>query len=86
MGDKPLHPPWKIKPTDSVAVRSPVRGRMRGASMQAENVIVECKEWGRTFLGTSDRKRYKCLAERAKPVKEQRGALQCRECQKWFCS
>ena len=44
--------------------------------MQVENVTVECKECGRTFRSTSDRKRLKCLAERAKPVKEERGALQ----------
>ena len=28
-----------------------------------------------TFCRTSDKKRHKCLAERIKPVKEQRGAL-----------
>ena len=44
--------------------------------MQVENVTVECKECGRTFHRTSDRKRHNCLAERAKLVKEQRGALQ----------
>ena len=74
--------------TESLAVRSPVREttRMRGASMQVENMTVECKECGRTFRRNCDRKRHKCLAERAKPVKEQRGALQCSKCQKWFCS
>ena len=82
-GERPLDPPWKIK-TESVAVRSPVREttRMRGASMQVENMTVECKGCGRTFRRTSDRKRHKCLAERAKPVKEQRGALQCSKCQR----
>ena len=54
--------------------------------MQVENVTVECTECGRTFCRTSDRKRHKCLAERAKPVKEPRGALQCSKCQEWFCS
>ena len=74
--------------TESLTVRSPERETtwMRGASMQAENVTVECKECGRTFRRTSDRKKHKCLAERAKPVKEQRSALQCSKCQKWFCS
>ena len=45
--------------TESLAVRSPVREttRIRGASMQVENVTVECKECGRTFHGTIDRKR-----------------------------
>ena len=63
--------------TESLALTLPVREttRMRGASMQAENVTMECKKCGRTFHRTSDRKRHKCLAERAKPVKEQRGAL-----------
>ena len=54
--------------------------------MQVENVTVECKECGRIFRRTSDKKRHKYLAERAKPVKEQRDALQCSKCQKWFCS
>ena len=54
--------------------------------MQLENVTVECKECGRTFCRTSDRKRHKCLAERGKLVKEQRGALQYSKCQKWLCS
>ena len=53
--------------------------------MQVENVTVESKECGIPFRRTSDRKRHKCLAERAKPVKEQRGALQCSKCQKWLC-
>ena len=86
MGDRPLDTPWKIKP-QMLVVRSPVRAttRMRGASMQAESVTVECKECGKTFRRTSDRKGYEYLAERTKPVKEQRGALQCSKCQKWFC-
>ena len=54
--------------------------------MQVENVTVECKECGRTFHRTSDRKRHKCLAERAKLVKEQRGALLSSKSQKWLCS
>ena len=54
--------------------------------MQAENVTVECKECGRIFRRTNARKEHKCLAERAKPEKEQKGALQCSKCQKWFCS
>ena len=53
--------------------------------MQAENVTVEGMECG-TFRRTSERKRHKCLTERAKPVKEQRDALQCSKCQNWFCA
>ena len=33
-----------------------------------------------------DMKRHKCAAERARPVEEQRGAVQCSVCQKWFRS
>ena len=74
--------------TESLAVKSPVREttRMRGPYIQAENVTVECKECGRTFCRTSDGKRHKCLAERAKPITEQRGTLYCSKCQKLFSS
>ena len=87
-GEQTFRSTLEDQTTESLAVRSPVREttRMRGASMQVENVAVECKECGRTFQRTSDRKRHKCLAERAKPVKEQRGSLQCSKCQKWFSS
>ena len=78
-GGQTFRSPLEDQTTESLAVRSPVRETtwMRGACMQVENVILECKECGRTFRRTSDTKRHKCLAERAKPVKEQRGALQC---------
>ena len=36
--------------------------------MQVENVTVWCKECGRMFCRISDRKRHKCLTERAKQV------------------
>ena len=38
--------------------------------MQVENVTVECMECGRTFRRTSDKKRHKCLAVRAKSVND----------------
>ena len=50
------------------------------------HMTVECKECGRTFRRTSDRKRHNCLTVRAKPVKEQTGTLQCSKRQKWFYS
>ena len=31
-------------------------------------------------------KRHKCTAERQKPVSQQRGAVQCGTCHKWFRS
>ena len=31
-------------------------------------------------------KRHKCIAERQKPVSQQRGAVQCGTCHKWFSS
>ena len=30
--------------------------------------------------------RHKCIAERQKPVREQRGAVQCERCGRWFRS
>ena len=36
--------------------------------------------------GESDNKRHKCVLEQAKPVQEQRGAVQCMTCQRWFRS
>ena len=52
---------------------------------QADNQV-QCPECLRTFRRESDKKRHKCLAERQKPVSEQRGALQCPACKKWFRS
>ena len=38
------------------------------------------------FRRESDKKRHKCAMERAKPVQEQCGAMQCMTCQRWFRS
>ena len=50
------------------------------------NTGVQCGECGRRFCRPGDMKRHKCVAERARPVEEQRGAVQCSVCQKWFRS
>ena len=47
---------------------------------------VQCTDCGREFSRPSGLKRHKCLAERAKPIEEQRGSVQCEECRKWFLS
>ena len=47
---------------------------------------VTCTVCGRSFRRESDRKRHKCLDERRKPVSEQRGAVQCQNCHRWFRS
>ena len=47
---------------------------------------VTCYTCDRQFARTSDRTRHKCKAERAKPVKEQKGACQCGECGRWLKS
>ena len=47
---------------------------------------VLCLECGRTFRRESDRARHKCRTERAKPVREQVGAVQCVRCERWFRS
>ena len=43
---------------------------------------VECRECGRTFSRSGDLKRHKCFDERSKPVQEQRGSLQCPNCER----
>ena len=49
-----------------------------------KNVI--CVVCNRSFRRESDKKRHKCLDERRKPVSEQRGAVQCQTCRRWFRS
>ena len=44
------------------------------------NTGVQCSECGRRFRRPGDMKRHKCVAVRARPVKEQRGAVQCSLC------
>ena len=47
---------------------------------------VVCEVCSRTFRRESDCKRHKCVAERRKPVSEQRGSVQCQMCRRWFRS
>ena len=42
-----------------------------------------CRVW---VVRPSDLKRHKCLIERAKPVEQEKNAVQYGGCQKWFCS
>ena len=43
-----------------------------------------CEVCSRIFRRESDCKRHKCVAERRKPVSEQRGSVQCQMCRRWF--
>ena len=45
--------------------------------------LVICKDCNRSFR---DLKCHKCLSGRAKPISEQRGAVQCEHCQRWMKS
>lgn len=56
----------------------------RSQSSSVRNVV--CDECGRAFRRESDKKRHKCLDERRKPVSQQKGAVQCGTCRKWFKS
>ena len=47
---------------------------------------VMCEVCSRTFGRESDCKRHKCVAERRKPVSEQRGLVQCQMCRRCFRS
>ena len=58
--------------------------RMTGAEHPTWQV--QCPQCKRCFRREGDKKRHKCLAERQKPIPEQRGAVQCSTCSKWFRS
>ena len=60
--------------------------RSRQGGRPDSNTGVQCSECGRRFCRPEYMKRHKCAAERAKPVEEQRGAVQRSVCQKWFRS
>ena len=47
---------------------------------------VLCVDCGRTFRRQCDKARHKCIGERQRPVCEQRGAVQCHNCSRWFRS
>ena len=53
---------------------------------QSQQQQVLCSECGRSFRRESDKAHHKCRAERAKPVREQAGAVQCDKCERWFRS
>ena len=48
--------------------------------------ISGCDDRGRYFRRECDKSRHKCAAERQRPVCEQRGAVQCAVCDRWFRS
>ena len=54
------------------------------ASVVVRDVV--CEVCSRSFSREGDKKRHKCLNERQKPVSEQRGAVQCLRCVRWFKS
>ena len=47
---------------------------------------VKCDICMRSFRRESDKKRHKCSSEKEKPVWEQRGAVECGACRRWFYS
>ena len=47
---------------------------------------VQCHECMRVFQREADKARHKCIAERQKPISQQRGAVQCVTCHRWFLS
>ena len=50
------------------------------------NVRVVCEECHRTFSRESDKRRHKCTTEKLKLISQQKGAVHCSICDKWFCS
>ena len=55
------------------------------ASIPPEQSVL-CNDCGRSFKRPGDLKRHKCLTERAKPISEQCGAVQCQQCHRWMKS
>jgi len=51
-----------------------------------DNVMVLREIYQRTFTRESNKKRHKCIAERLKPVYQQKGAVYCSICNAWFYS
>ena len=47
---------------------------------------VDCLICHRSFRRPGDKARHKCSAERSLPIQEQRGAVQCGTCRRWFHS
>ena len=55
------------------------------ASFPPERSIL-WNDCGSSFRRPGDLKRHKCLTERAKPIFEQHGAVQCQHCHQWMKS
>ena len=57
---------------------------MSSDNVDLPNVVyLECH---RGFKRTSDLKRHKCIAERVKPIHEQKGAIECQSYMQYFRS
>ena len=67
------HPDWRKLFTEFSAHPTPARS-------------VSCDLCHRDFSRPSDLARHKCIQERSLPVQNQRGAVQCSACQRWFRS
>ena len=57
--------------------------QLRSSQPQSQ---VLCEGCGRTFRRAGDKARHKCIDECQKPIHEQRGAVQCSNCSRWFQS
>jgi len=73
---------WRTRYRDGLDV---YRENRTVVGLVAEREVV-CDVCSRKFRRESDRKKHKCLAERRKPISEQRGAVQCQQCHSWFRS
>ena len=73
---------WRAMYQDGLELNR--KSRIVEASVAVRDVV--CEVCARKFRRESDKKRHKCLAERQKPISEQRGAVQCQQCHSWFRS
>ena len=71
---------------DRSAWRVSAVGPSLGGPSHDQSQRVDCLICHRSFRRPGDKARHKCSAERSLPIQEQRGAVQCGTCRRWFHS
>ena len=80
------HLAWYGIAQDRSAWRVSAVGPSLGGPSHDQSQRVDCLICPRTFRRPGDKARHKCSAERSLPIQEQRGAVQCGTCRRWFHS
>ena len=82
---------WYVAALSRASWHETYRQGLEHRDQQQPNLVqpqsqVQCPVCRRCFRREGDRARHKCTAERQKPVWEHRGAVQCPNGSRWFCS